>query len=55
MSVVHILKNGSILNDITGHIVKIEDAKSVYQLLDGINRKGLKTVHSEKSHEVKVC
>ena len=55
MSVVHILKNGSILNDITGHVVKIEDAKSAYQLLDNINRNGFKTVHSEKAHEVKVC
>ena len=55
MSVVHILKNGSVLSDITGHIVKIEDARSLYQLIDGINRNGFKTVHSEKSHEVKVC
>ena len=55
MSVIHILKNGSVLSDITGHIVKIEDARSLYQLIDGINRNGFKTVHSEKSHEVRVC
>ena len=55
MSVVHILKNGSIVKDITGHVVKIEDAKTLYQLIDGINRNGFKTVHSEKSYEVKVC
>lgn len=55
MSVIHILKNGLIVNDINGYVVKMGDAKSVYQLIDGINRNGLKTVHSEKSHEVKVC
>ena len=55
MSVIHILKNGSIVKDITGHVIKMEDAKTLYQLIDGINRSGFKTVHGEKSHEVKVC
>ena len=55
MAVIHILKDGSIVEDITGHVVKIEDAKTLYQLIDGINRNGFKTVHSEKSYEVKVC
>ena len=55
MSVVHILKNGAVVKDIAGYVVKIEDARSLYQLIDGINRNGFKTVHSEKSHEVKVC
>lgn len=55
MSVIHVLKNGSIVNDISGYVVKMNDAKSVYQLIDRINRNGLKTVHSEKSQEVKVC
>lgn len=57
MSVVHILKDGSIVKDITGHVVRVEDAGPLYQLIDSINRKGSKKkiVHSEKSQEVKVC
>lgn len=55
MSVIHVLKNGLIVNDISGYVVKMSDVKSLYQLIDGINRKGFKTVHSEKSREVKVC
>ena len=39
----HILKDGTVLTDITGHVVKIEDAKAIYALMDKINeevRKG---------------
>lgn len=42
MAIIHILKDGSIVEDITGHVVKMEDAESLYQLIDSINRKGLK-------------
>lgn len=42
MNVVHILKNGSTLTDITGHVVRINDAGPLYQLIDNINRKGSK-------------
>ena len=56
MGVIHILKDGSIVKDITGHVVRVEDAGPLYQLIDSINRKGSKKiVHSEKSREVKVC
>lgn len=37
----HVLKNGTVLEDISGHVVKLEDAPSVYALLDVI-RKGSK-------------
>lgn len=33
----HILKDGTVLDDITGHVVKMEDARVVYELLDKIN------------------
>ena len=36
----HILRDGTVLNDITGHVVKVEDAKTVYVLMDKINDKG---------------
>lgn len=34
----HILKDGTVLDDITGHVVKMEDARVVYELLDKINQ-----------------
>lgn len=57
MGVVHILKDGSIVKDITGHVVRVKDASPLYQLIDSINRTGSKKkqVHNEKSREVKVC
>lgn len=54
MAVIHILKDGSVLKDITGHVVKMEDASPLYQLIDKINREGSrKCVRKEK--EVKAC
>ena len=38
MQVVHILRDGSIVEDITGHVVQVEDAEAVYRLIDSINR-----------------
>ena len=38
MQVVHILKDGSVVEDITGHVVQVEDAEAVYRLIDSINR-----------------
>ena len=54
MAVIHILKDGSVVKDITGHVVRMEDAGPLYQLIDKINREGSKkkTVHNQ---EVKVC
>lgn len=34
----HVLKNGIELDDITGHIVRKEDAKVLYALIDSINQ-----------------
>ena len=38
MRVIHILKDGSQVDDITGHVVKMEDAGTVYNLIREINR-----------------
>ena len=35
--VVHVLKDGTVLNDITGHLVKKEDVPTVYDLIDKLN------------------
>lgn len=39
MAVINILKDGSIREDLTGYIVRLEDAGPLYQLMDTINRK----------------
>lgn len=35
--IIHILKDGSVHQDITGHVVKEKDAEAVYALIDKIN------------------
>lgn len=40
MSVIHILKDGSEVKDITGHIVKTVDAEPLYRLVHSINSNG---------------
>lgn len=37
MSVIHILNDGSTVNDISGRVVRLEDAGAIYQLLHKIN------------------
>ena len=34
----HIMSDGKILSDITGHVVKAEEVKEVYQLIDRIRK-----------------
>ena len=43
MRVIHILKDGSRIDDITGHVVKMEDAETLYKMIRDINRKSEKT------------
>lgn len=33
----HVLKDGTITNDISGHIVKITEARNIYNLMTEIN------------------
>ena len=40
MAVFHVLKDGSRPADITGHIVRVEDAEPLYRLIRDINVKG---------------
>lgn len=37
--VYNILKNGETVKDLTGYVVRMEDAHPLYQLLHNINRK----------------
>jgi hypothetical protein len=36
--VYHILKDGSVVKDITGKVVKVKDAEAVYNLISKINK-----------------
>lgn len=52
MRVIHILKDGSEVEDITGHVVKMEDAGTLYNMIRDINRKsGKKKVGNPSGRE----
>ena len=38
MAVIHILRDGSVVNDINGHVVRRKDVRTLYDLIDTINR-----------------
>lgn len=40
MEIKHILKDGTVLSDITGHIVKMEDAQRAYAIMKAMQKKG---------------
>lgn len=43
MRVIHVLKDGSKVEDIRGHVVKMEDAEPLYKMIRDINRKSEQT------------
>ena len=45
MAVKHILSDGQAVDDIQGHVVKMEDAEAVYLLMDKLKEKGEKNEH----------
>ena len=51
MSVIHILKDGTVLNDITGHVVKMEDAEPLYQFLNTLNRGNSNISKNQNTYE----
>lgn len=51
MAVYHILKDGTTVDDITGHVVRMEDAPALYELMASLSKK--KTIHTyENKKEV---
>lgn len=46
MAVIHILKDGSQVPDIRGHVVRIADAEPLYRFLHSINQKSGKTLNT---------
>lgn len=55
MAVIHILRDGSQVDDITGHVIKMEDAKELYRFLHSINLKGSKkSTYGQVKNEVRL-
>ena len=49
MTIRHILKDGTVLDDISGHVVKMEDAPVAYELMDRVKeRKDRHGNHSQQ-------
>ena len=57
MGVFHVLADGSRPTDITGHIVRLEDAPTFYQVMRNITRKANseKQSNTYDKKEVRVC
>ena len=51
MKITHVLSDGTELDDIQGHVVKVGDAKSVYNLIDSINKNGKRGENGKKENE----
>lgn len=51
--ITHILKNGTVLHDITGHVVKKEENPLVYQMIDRMQKTpcGVAGVEREAKHD----
>lgn len=49
--VYHVLKDGSVVDDIAGKVVRVEDAEAVYNLINTING----SRESKENREVKLC
>lgn len=52
MSVIHILSDGSRVEDITGRVVQVKDAETLYNLVASINRESQRKV-TQKSRKTK--
>ena len=46
----HILKDGTVLEDITGHVVQVEDAEPVYRLMRAINERATAKEREERNN-----
>lgn len=51
MNVIHIMRDGSTKKDITGHVVKLEDARMLYDFMTNLNR-ATKYKKRENIHKV---
>lgn len=47
----HVLKDGSITTDITGHIVKVSEAETLYNYMNELHKRGSKSVKTDKDRQ----
>lgn len=47
VKVTHVLKDGTVLDDITGHVVRYEDAKPLYDMMADINSRAQKAANKK--------
>lgn len=52
MRIIHVLKDGREVNDLTGHVVKMEDAGSLYSMIRAINCKSEKEKRKLSENEI---
>lgn len=53
MVIHHVLKDGTRTDDITGHVVKVQDAESVYTLITKINERKVVKFESDNDARLK--
>ena len=51
--VTHVLKDGTVLKDITGHVVKREDVPMIYSLVEQMNSERQKGKEKKDDRDVK--
>ena len=51
MTITHVLKDGTVLSDITGFVVKYEDCPQVYNLINRLNQEGMKNETKDKKQD----
>lgn len=51
MTITHILKNGRVLTDIAGYVVRQEDCPQVYMLMDRLNQEGARRNESKNTKQ----
>ena len=49
MNIIHIMKDGTIRDDIDGLIVPFKENKPVYDIIKGLHKRGIHNEHKKKS------
>ena len=52
MPIYHVLRDGTRVKDVTGHVVKLEDARNIYSLMETMNQTHRKCKRAGKDFEV---
>lgn len=50
MNIHHVLKDGTVVPDVAGHLVTVKDHEALYQVIIGIQRKEEEHEEGSKNH-----